>query len=269
MTAPADRYRYLQQIAKDPESKQAYEVYADLLQQRGDPRGALIALMLRGAEDAAQQHLRAHEDAFFGALAYYRKKVRLTWRYGFIAQAQLRLDPDHGAMMMDALMTLESARFLRSIRLLDLELDSRCAALEIMCREPRAFLRSVLLSGALQATDALSDAQRVERALRPLLNAENLPALEELSLAQLRPANETLRVLSRAPIAAQLSALNITDCALTDDSVEASTQPARRGARLRAVHADEASLCELSATAHRALLELAESRGWRLSSNRT
>lgn len=280
MAAPRDRY--LQQIAQDPEAEQAYEVYADLLQQQGDPRGELIALMLAGAERAAQQHLRDHEDAFFGAIAYYRKKVRLTWRYGFIAQAQLRLDPDHGALVMDALMTLESARFLRSVRLLDLELDSRCAALEIMCREPRAFLHTLLISGTLlteipqrsltdrrlgdaPALPATASADRLERALSPILDARNLPALRTLSLSQVRPADRVLHLLSRAPLVSQLSELNLTGCALTDSSVEAFSRLADRGAQLRAVLADESSLSELSAKAHSTILALAQRGGWRLN----
>jgi len=86
-------------IDADPYDTEAYAVYADALQDAGDPRGELIALQLRNKQAAAMRLLENHADSLLGPLAPHariydhvyegprRKQVRpeaFTWKYGFI-----------------------------------------------------------------------------------------------------------------------------------------------------------------------------------------
>ncbi len=87
-----------QAIEADPYDTAAYAVYADFLQDQGDPRGELIALQLANKHAAATKLIAKHADYFLGPLAQHtkeydhdydtkRKQVRrdaFTWKAGFI-----------------------------------------------------------------------------------------------------------------------------------------------------------------------------------------
>jgi len=100
-------------ILADPSDKDAYSVYADWLQDQGDPRGELIALQLAGKDKAAKKLLDKHADSFLGPLADHVKcydgdlsnngrrnnKAWVTenqqaflWKHGFIHRARLAHD---------------------------------------------------------------------------------------------------------------------------------------------------------------------------------
>ena len=100
-------------IVADPSDKDAYSVYADWLQDQGDPRGELIALQLAGKDKAARKLLDKHADSFLGPLADHVKcydgdlsnngrsnnKAWVTenqqaflWKHGFIHRARLAHD---------------------------------------------------------------------------------------------------------------------------------------------------------------------------------
>jgi uncharacterized protein (TIGR02996 family) len=71
-------------IYADPHDDNARAVYADLLQQRGDPRGEFIALQLANRDEArAAELLRAHVDAWLGVLAPYVVVHRCKFERGF------------------------------------------------------------------------------------------------------------------------------------------------------------------------------------------
>ena len=69
----------------DLDDREGLLVYADLLQQRGDPRGQLIVLQHSGSADAERAHLAAHPELF----ADIARLGRFTWGLGFIAAAEL------------------------------------------------------------------------------------------------------------------------------------------------------------------------------------
>lgn len=82
-------------ISEHPDDPASYLVYADWLQERGDPRGELIHLQQAGKHDAARAHLDKHADALWGDIAPYRAAVvdnlpgaergaRTRWRWGFL-----------------------------------------------------------------------------------------------------------------------------------------------------------------------------------------
>jgi len=88
-------------IVANPYDTDAYMVYADWLQDQGDPRGELIALQIAGKAAAAKKLLARHADGFLGALADHQKchdrgkRDAFTWQYGFIHR--VRLAHDHYA----------------------------------------------------------------------------------------------------------------------------------------------------------------------------
>jgi uncharacterized protein (TIGR02996 family) len=112
-------------IAEDPDDPEAWMVYGDLLQKRGDPRGELIALQLaaqaeraanprgrRGpAELAVRKYLAKQAPTLLGALARFVADVRepgvppLIWRSGTIARLQLESGGDRqlGAIVDEVL----------------------------------------------------------------------------------------------------------------------------------------------------------------------
>jgi len=72
-------------IYASPDDDGPRAVYADDLQQRGDPRGELIALQLANRDDDRQAELlRRHRDAWLPAFC-----ARATFRRGFVSQVML------------------------------------------------------------------------------------------------------------------------------------------------------------------------------------
>jgi uncharacterized protein (TIGR02996 family) len=84
-------------ITADPESPDAYVVYGDWLQRRGDPRGELIAIgqaMLRSPSDtlraAHRKHLADHAQALLGPLAAHEHVLAdVDWYMGFIRRCRI------------------------------------------------------------------------------------------------------------------------------------------------------------------------------------
>jgi uncharacterized protein (TIGR02996 family) len=87
----------LGEIYARPDDLGARHVYADLLLERGDPRGELIQLQLLPARDAAQTRrvsalLRAHQGKWYGTLAPVVADGELT--AGFLSSIRLRPSSD-------------------------------------------------------------------------------------------------------------------------------------------------------------------------------
>ena len=59
-------------ITANPLDRDPYLVFADWLQQQGDPRGELMSLQLAGKEAEAEALLSNHEDYFLGPLAEHK-----------------------------------------------------------------------------------------------------------------------------------------------------------------------------------------------------
>jgi uncharacterized protein (TIGR02996 family) len=60
-------------ILANPTDRDAYAVFADWLQEQGDPRGELISLQLGNRDKAAKQLIDDHADYFLGPLAEHQK----------------------------------------------------------------------------------------------------------------------------------------------------------------------------------------------------
>jgi uncharacterized protein (TIGR02996 family) len=86
-------------LLANPDNTDAYLVYADFLQSKGDPRGELITLQHAGKTEEANAYLEKHADAIYGpVLKNYRKTFdgedenAFEWRLGFIRSARLSYD---------------------------------------------------------------------------------------------------------------------------------------------------------------------------------
>lgn len=90
-------------LLEDPDDVATYLVYADWLQQHGDPRGELIALHHAGKTDEAAAHVERHADRLLGPLARYARTLdgsnapAFGWHLGFIRSARLSFDSNVAA----------------------------------------------------------------------------------------------------------------------------------------------------------------------------
>jgi uncharacterized protein (TIGR02996 family) len=85
-------------LIENPDDVEAYLVYADFLQARGDPRGELIMLQHTGKKKKAADLIARHAEHFLGPLQPYTKaldrqdKPVFHWHLGFIRAARLSYD---------------------------------------------------------------------------------------------------------------------------------------------------------------------------------
>jgi uncharacterized protein (TIGR02996 family) len=105
------------EIAGNPDDAGPYQVYADWLSDRGDPRGELIALSLaleQTPSDAAiakrlgELHA-AHDETWLGAVGRPLAGVTLTWRRGFVDEIMLGDAESSEVDMVEAYVTVREA----------------------------------------------------------------------------------------------------------------------------------------------------------------
>lgn len=110
-------------IARAPEERAGYLVYADWLQQHGEPRGELIAVQHALVATPRDPALRAREAALFaehgdrllGPLGPLARggEVRIDWRCGFVRSLDLgsRLEGGLPVVALAALLAHPSLQF--------------------------------------------------------------------------------------------------------------------------------------------------------------
>lgn len=75
-----------------PDTPECFAVLADALIERGDVRGELIALQLRGADDEADALLQRHAARLLPGLERLPdERVSLVWKYGHVREASFRV----------------------------------------------------------------------------------------------------------------------------------------------------------------------------------
>lgn len=93
-------------------------VYADSLQIRDDPLGALIVLNHAGNTAARDAHIARHADAIFGAVAPHYEKLGISWRYCLAETVDVDLSPeDDPRQLLSALLASPIAPSIRRLRL--------------------------------------------------------------------------------------------------------------------------------------------------------
>ncbi len=117
-------------IARAPDDQAGYLVYADWLQQHGDPRGELIALQCAGKRKQADKLLAHRAAHFLGDLAVTPQRLlpypygalgrTTTWRWGYLEAVWLSRKTIDGdaptvADALDGLLHHPSAAFVREL----------------------------------------------------------------------------------------------------------------------------------------------------------
>jgi len=129
-------HELLAAIYAQPDDDAPRLVYADALQERGDPRGELIALQIRLATEAGEpamrvrerELLREHGDAWLGALAPI-VVAPFAFERGFLAMVtidgrkhelveRLAKDPSWNTIRRVAIAPVNAARAIAILRLL-------------------------------------------------------------------------------------------------------------------------------------------------------
>jgi len=181
-------------IAAEPDAPGPYLVYADWLQERGDPRGELITLSHAGRAEAFQAHLAAHRRALLGELAVDTSShdgrfqaMELTWHLGFIRRALFRYaaystEDRHVppiAELVQALFASQAGRFVRELALGVTEPgESHRAALRELFAVPHPLIHTLTLCEFKHEDSELSWVELDE--LDALWSA--LPGLEHLTI---------------------------------------------------------------------------------------
>jgi uncharacterized protein (TIGR02996 family) len=95
-------------VYANPDDDAPRSVYADWLQERGDPRGEFIALQLeksptKEAQARIRELLKKHERAWLGPIEPPVLKAAVVFRRGFVAQCVARFRHEHDARTYGAL----------------------------------------------------------------------------------------------------------------------------------------------------------------------
>lgn len=214
-------------IASSPDDRAGYLVYADWLNDRGDPRGELIALQsARTIVGRVDGFIDAHAAELLGELSLYLRRrltgafesstyaghVELNWHLGFVREARLivtRAQAEQGIRgvgLGSRLLALASARFLRS---LTLEGDGH-------------------------------DPSEV----RALLGNERLPLLRSFGLAKLDLSYDLCAAVVESPLIPQLEVLDLSETALTDNGAMALIVHGKRLKHLRRLDVNASQLSD-------------------------
>ena len=184
------------QIHDAPERDDSYLVYADWLQERGDPMGELLALGVatsRGADGLFvrfERHLQLHKVRFLGGLAgQLTGRVNLRWRNG-VVHAIEQLDNGLTLAAWEQLLNLRVCTFVQAITLVQpcsAELDATISA----CAGPS--LRELTLEGCHGPLPA----QLMRRELKSLTLAGPSVALDDGLPASLERLEIRVREVTR------------------------------------------------------------------------
>jgi len=165
-------------IEQNPDEPNAWRVYADWLQQHGDPRGELAALqqkrLTRAQIDAFVMENRAQ---LLGPLddTWQNGELELSWRWGFVRAAKVLGASSNELSVADVvrlLLELPSCRFLQTLEIAASLVERTFAPL---AASPRARqLRRLVLSGQSWFSS---------RSVQPMLDA--CGGLKELVLRHL------------------------------------------------------------------------------------
>lgn len=189
-------------------STDALAVYADYLQDQGDPRGTLATVQLglaRTPKDKAllkaeRELLKSHADALLGPFAKLADLLKLEWRGGFIHAARIANSPDRDpdidgtadsaveiSKLVIELLDLPSARFLRALTVGIVEFDENSydAIVKAIGKRHYPALRSLYLGDF--------DGEETELSWSHIGNAQPLyAALPNLRSLHLRSGEMTL-----------------------------------------------------------------------------
>lgn len=156
------------QLPNDFSDPQPFLVYADWLEQRGDPRGKLIQAQHRGSAKLEREILKEHGAVLVPPNLGKRHKLEVTWKLGFIATATFGAHDDLDERI-EKLLEHPSAALLRE---LTLDVNSYSGTpLELLATIKPTRLATLVIGGEIDAS-ALATGD-----LAPLCNLASLETL--------------------------------------------------------------------------------------------
>jgi uncharacterized protein (TIGR02996 family) len=204
-------------IDEDPDDPRGYSVFADWLQEQGDPRGELIALQQAAESDrslaaAARECFEKQVDRF-GSFT----TCEFTWRHGFVRRATLGVSSSESANFVRTLLDHPSGRFIVDLSLWESAPSSSILGLTIdaLVEQPRSALRS--LSVVARSTELSVIARLLEHAF---------PRLTRLGILGAPFADDLVVLLCGSPLVRQLRELDLAGGMLTDRGVTRLAQNA-------------------------------------------
>lgn len=137
-------------IERDPYDTRSYAVYGDWLQQRGDPRGELIALQIAAEEtgdpalaEVAAAYLARHRD-----LLLPTGRESLTWRAGFIRGITISPHNPNKAELLEEILAHPSGRFVAELVIGYEDTGGLQDAIDVIAMAPRPALRELHLGSS-------------------------------------------------------------------------------------------------------------------------
>lgn len=233
-TAATSQDDLLTQVLANPDDDALRAVWADALQQAGDPRGELIALQLRGPEDktaarAAEKLVTKHWKAWLGPLAPAVVRSSLVFDRGLLDECVTDVRRKATAT---AVFSHPSWGTVRSLEFKQFGvLSPAMTRVEVVTGVPEGGLESLATCSfarlrSLDVTtnpssdydDGLKGGRAVSRGMKALSTSKGLPSLSTLTLRLLtREFNGTFvertadhyRCIFEAPFAAQLTTFGV------------------------------------------------------------
>ncbi len=213
-------------LFEDPSDVEAWKVYADVLQKRGDPRGTLIVLQhavaaekaAKGkrkgpAELALRKHVAKHAKSLWGELIHFVEDDKdlsqptVLWRNGFLYRIELDTEKvgGHGAgALLERVLAHPSARFIGEIAIRGEARDAAALLAALERHVPRA-LEELDLQFVAEL-DVRPWWPHLQRLQRFALSAHSydvreiaLPAVRRLKLASVTLEPRSMAAVSAAP----------------------------------------------------------------------
>lgn len=104
----------IQAIERTPEDAGAYQVYADWLLERQDPRGMLIRLLAENRQTDADLWLHDHAEQLFPR--WWAQHAAFDWRLGFLSRIHLHAHVSGDApWLLRRMLVHPTARFVREL----------------------------------------------------------------------------------------------------------------------------------------------------------
>ncbi len=212
--------RFFQAVYADPGDVPAKLVLADVLQERGDPRGELISLQLqptrpKRVELRLEKLLERYRPAFLGPLAQVVRPDGQVWEHGFLVECRAALDGSTvnaaewatvrrlaqvgNAASLPTELTSVHMTALREATNVDLQ------GLHVLFRsETPSPLQTLAIDGPGESADWPDFAIDLVREAKPL------PKLTRLGLRFWRFEADRLEWLWRAPVMGRLKTLDLS-----------------------------------------------------------
>lgn len=248
---PEDSPLY-QEILANPADRELRLVFADWLEENGDPRGELVRL---------QCQLEKMERSDTGYSRLRAKAGKLERRHGgfgsltkvAIAKTELRCGFVERVELTPSRWIKHAAEIVQTTPLRSLRLKGKCTR----------FLQIAKMPELAQLTSLELRQPKIDDAgLEAMVNSPHLAQVDSLDVHGTE-CSSACRILARSPLLSRLNTLEISDDAITQNDVQRIGQHAQQLRSLEIGYAENSAFPELAANGLRSLTQLNFNCGWR------